>query len=193
MPRERIAALHDARRVEHARECTLARVELAELNALGEREFVARLGSVFEHSPWVARQAFAARPFSSVDDLHKAMMSSVRAASTQQQLALVRAHPELSGAEAREGSLTLDSSSEQGRLGFTSLTRTELRKMAELNRRYREKHGFPCIVALRLHATRGSVMEEMARRIDNETGAELAAALEQIAHITRARLERWAS
>ena len=193
MPRERIAALHDARRVEHARECTLARVELAELNALGEREFVARLGGVFEHSPWVARQAFAARPFSSVNDLHKAMMSSVRAASTQQQLALVRAHPELSGAEAREGSLTVDSSSEQGRLGFTSLTRTELRKMAELNRRYREKHGFPCIVALRLHATRGSVMEEMARRIDNETGAELAAALEQIAHITRARLERWAS
>jgi OHCU decarboxylase len=168
-------------------------VELAELNALGEREFVARLGGVFEHSPWVARQAFAARPFSSVDDLHKAMMSSVRAASTQQQLALVRAHPELSGAEAREGSLTVDSSSEQGRLGFTSLTRTELRKMAELNRRYREKHGFPCIVALRLHATRGSVMEEMARRIDNDTGAELTAALEQIAHITRGRLERWAS
>jgi len=92
MPRERIAALQDARRVEHARECTLARVELAGLNALGEREFVALLGAVFEHSPWVAQQAFAARPFSSVDELHKAMMASVRAASRQQQLALASSH-----------------------------------------------------------------------------------------------------
>jgi 2-oxo-4-hydroxy-4-carboxy-5-ureidoimidazoline decarboxylase len=193
MPRERIAALQDARRVEHARECTLARVELAELNALGEREFVALLGGVFERSPWVAQQAFAARPFASVDDLHKAMMSVVGAAGRQQQLALVRAHPELAGAEASAGSLTVDSSSEQARLGFTRLSREELLRMAELNRRYREKHGFPCIVALRLHATRASVFQEMKKRVDNTTEAELQAALEQIGHITRGRLEKWAS
>ena len=193
MPRERIAALQDARRVEHARECTLARVELAELNALGEREFVALLGGIFEHSPWVAQQAFAARPFSSLDGLHAAMMGAVRAADRQQQLALVRAHPELAGAEAKQGRLTVDSSSEQARLGFTSLSREEVLKMAELNRRYRDRHGFPCVVALRLHATRASVMEEMARRTEQPTEVELAAALEQIGHITRGRLERWAS
>jgi chitin deacetylase len=168
-------------------------VELAELNALGEREFVALLGEVFEHSPWVARQAFAARPFSSLDGLHATMMAALRAAGRQQQLALVRAHPELAGVEANEGRLTVDSSSEQSRLGFTSLSRDEVLRMAELNRRYRDKHGFPCIVALRLHATRRSVMEEMARRIDNQTDAELAAALEQIGHITRGRLGKWAS
>ncbi|HEX2199406.1 MAG TPA: 2-oxo-4-hydroxy-4-carboxy-5-ureidoimidazoline decarboxylase [Burkholderiales bacterium] len=168
-------------------------MELAELNALGEREFVARLGGIFEHSPWVAQQAFAARPFSSVDALHAAMMAAVRAASRPQQLALARAHPELAGVEAQAGRLTQDSSSEQARLGFTSLSRDEVLKMAELNRRYRERHGFPCIVALRLHATRDSVMEEMARRIDHPTDTELAAALEQIGHITRGRLQRWAS
>jgi 2-oxo-4-hydroxy-4-carboxy-5-ureidoimidazoline decarboxylase len=193
MPRKRIAALHDARRVEHARECTLAYVELAELNALGEREFVALLGGVFEHSPWVAQAAYAARPFSSVDQLHEAMMSAVRAAGRQQQLALVRAHPELAGAEAMHGSLTAGSSSEQARLGFTSLSRPEAGEMAQLNRRYRDKHGFPCIVALRLHATRESVMREMARRVGNDTEAELAAALEQVGHITRGRLQQWAS
>jgi OHCU decarboxylase len=168
-------------------------VELAELNALGEREFVALLGGVFEHSPWVAQQAFAARPFSSVGGLHEAMMAAVRAAGRQRQLALVRAHPELAGAEAKEGRLTLDSSSEQARLGFTRLSREELIRMTQLNRQYRDKHGFPCIVALRLHATRASVMEEMERRIGNETAAELAAALEQIGHITRGRLQKWAS
>jgi OHCU decarboxylase len=167
-------------------------VELAELNALGEREFVALLGGIFEHSPWVAQQAFAARPFSSLDGLHAAMMAAVRAAGRQQQFALVRAHPELAGAEAKAGRLTADSSSEQARLGFTSLSRDEVLKMAELNRRYRDRHGFPCIVALRLHATRGSVMEEMARRVDNPTDVELAAAVDQIGHITRGRLDRWA-
>jgi 2-oxo-4-hydroxy-4-carboxy-5-ureidoimidazoline decarboxylase len=168
-------------------------VELAELNALGEREFVALLGGIFEHSPWVAQQAFAARPFSSLDGLHAAMMAAVRAAPRQQQLALVRAHPELAGAEAVAGRLTADSSSEQARLGFTSLSRDEVLKMAELNRRYRDRHGFPCIVALRLHATRGSVMDEIARRVESPTDVELAAALEQIGHITRGRLDQWAS
>jgi OHCU decarboxylase len=167
-------------------------VELSELNALGEREFVALLGGVFEHSPWVARQAYAARPFASVEALHAAMMGAVRAAGRERQLALVRAHPELAGAEAKEGRLTQHSSGEQARLGLTALSRDEFLGMAELNRRYREKHGFPCIVALRLHATRESVMAEMQRRIGNDTEIELSAALEQVGHITRGRLEKWA-
>ena len=168
-------------------------MELAELNALGEREFVALLGEVFEHSPWVATEAHGARPFASLDELHGAMMCAVRAAPRERQLALVRAHPELAGAEAEQGRLTADSSGEQARLGFTALSREEFLKMKDLNQRYRERHGFPCIIALRLHATRGDVMREMARRAGNDTEAELAAALEQIGHITRGRLEKkWA-
>jgi chitin deacetylase len=121
------------------------------------------------------------------------MMAAVRAADRQQQLALLRAHPELAGAEAKEGTLTVESSGEQARLGFTRLSREEFLRMTQLNRQYREKHGFPCIVALRLHATRASVMQEMERRIGNQTAAELAAALEQVGHITRGRLAKWAS
>lgn len=152
--------------------------------------FVARYGGVFEHSPWVAEAAWERGPFASLDDLHRAMMAVVREASRQRQLALVRAHPELAGREAGAGTLTADSSSEQARLGFTALSREELRKVADLNRAYREKFGFPCIVALRLHATRESVMAEMARRLGNETDAELEEALEQIGDITRGRLAK---
>jgi OHCU decarboxylase len=151
---------------------------------------LADLRGVFEHSPWVAERAWPRGPFGSVDALHAAMMEVVRAASREEQLALVRAHPELAGAEAREGALTADSSSEQGRLGFTALSRTELLEMADLNRNYREKFGFPCIVALRLHASRTSVMEEMRRRLGNNAESELKTALEQIGHITRGRLEK---
>jgi len=171
-------------------ECTLACVELTEANALGEREFVERFGSVFEHSPWVAQRAWAKRPFGSVDALHQAMMQAVARAKKEEQLALLRAHPELAGAEAKEGALTADSSSEQGRLGFTRLSHEQFLKMQKLNRRYRERHGFPCIVALRLHPTRESVTAEMERRVENDSESEMKHALEQVGHITRGRLQK---
>jgi OHCU decarboxylase len=161
-------------------------VALEELNSLSKREFVARLGGVFEHSPWIAERAWHKRPFRSLDALHATMMDVIRNETREKQVALVRAHPELAGAEA----LTVDSSSEQGRLGFNALSRKELEGMHDLNRRYREKFGFPCIVALRLHQDRNSVMTEMRRRLGNDAPTELASALEQIGHITRGRLEK---
>jgi 2-oxo-4-hydroxy-4-carboxy-5-ureidoimidazoline decarboxylase len=163
-------------------------VELAQLNALGPDEFVAQFGGVFEHSPWVAQRAWQRRPFSSFEALHAAMMSEVREAQLDEQLSLVRAHPELAGREARDGALTAESSAEQARLGFTALSRDELQEIAELNRSYREKFSFPCIVALRLHATRESVTSEMRRRLGNDAVTELRNALEQIGQITRGRL-----
>ena len=159
---------------------------LEELNSLSKREFVARLGGVFEHSPWIAERAWHKRPFRSLETLHATMMDVIRNQTREKQVALVRAHPELAGAEA----LTVDSSSEQGRLGFNALSRKELEEMNDLNRRYRDKFGFPCIVALRLHQERGSVMAEMRRRLGNDAPTELANALEQIGHITRGRLQK---
>jgi len=152
--------------------------------------FVARFGGVFEHSPWVAERVWPRGPFASVEALHGEMMHTVRNARRAEILALIRAHPELAGREAKEGGLTADSSGEQGRLGFTSLSREEFVKMQALNRTYRDRFGFPCIVALRLHASRASVMADMERRLGNNADDELRTALEQIGHITRGRLER---
>lgn len=160
------------------------------VNRLDLAAWLRRFGAVFENSPWVAEAAWGRRPFASLDALHGAMMNAVQLAGQEKQLALVRAHPELAGGEA----LTVDSSSEQGRLGFNALSREEVETMSSLNRRYREKFGFPCIVALRLHANRASVMREMERRLGNNAETELATALEQIGHIGRGRLEKlWAS
>ena len=157
---------------------------LEDVNSLGKVEFVARLGGVFEHSPWIAERAWHRRPFHSVEELHRAMLDAV--SSDEEKLKLVRAHPELACGDA----LTLDSTSEQGRLGFNRLSRIEREEMDRLNRSYRDKFGFPCIVALRLHQDRASVMAEMARRLQREPDAELRAAMEQIGHITRGRLEK---
>lgn len=152
------------------------------------------LRGVFEHSPWVAERAWRKAPFASRQALHEALMAEVERASREEQLALIRAHPELAGREAGDGTLTPDSSSEQGRLGFTRLTREEFLEMQDLNLRYREKFGFPCIVALRRHQSRDSVMQEMQARLDNSRETELNRALEEIGHIARGRLEKlWAS
>jgi 2-oxo-4-hydroxy-4-carboxy-5-ureidoimidazoline decarboxylase len=158
----------------------------AELSSLGKSDFVARFGGVFEHSPWVAERAWQRRPFASVDALHRAMLGAMDAASREEQLSLIRAHPELAGGEA----LTVASTSEQARLGFDRLSKNELEQMNDLNRRYREKFGFPCIVALKLHRDRQSVMAEMAGRLNNAQAVEIRNALEQIGHIARGRLEK---
>jgi OHCU decarboxylase len=165
-------------------------MNLTEANGLGLEQFVARFGGVFEHSPWVAQEAWKRRPFGSVDDLFRSMSESVQDAPEEKQLALIRAHPELAGREAVKRALAADSSSEQARLGFLSLDRSHLEQMKELNRTYRQRFGIPCIVALRLHSNRASVMAEMQRRLGNTLQAEMANALEQIGHIARGRLEK---
>ena len=163
---------------------------LDDLNRLPAAGFHAALAQVFEHSPWVAEAAAGSRPFRDVDALHAAMLGAVRTAGRERELALIRAHPELAGRESVDGSLTADSSTEQGRLGFTALTRDEFNRMAALNRAYRERFGFPCIIALALHEDRASVMRTFEQRLHNETETEIANALEQIGHITRSRLKR---
>lgn len=165
-------------------------MNLVEVNALTLEQFVARFGGVFEHSPWVAERAWQARPFASLENLCQIMAKKVQAAAPAEQLALIRAHPELAGREAMGGKLTVDSSSEQGRLGFMNLDRSHFERLAELNRRYRQRFGFPCIVALKLHANRASVMAEMRRRLGNTPRAERTAALQQIGHIARGRLDK---
>ena len=167
---------------------TNARPTLNELNALDRGAFTALLGDIFEHSPWVAERAWTARPFDNVAALHAAMAQAVRVASPAEQLALIRTHPELAGREAAAGTLTDSSTGEQKRLGFTALTRAEFERITGINRSYREKFGFPCIVALKLHASRASVMDEMERRVASDAETERRTALEQIAHIGRGRL-----
>jgi 2-oxo-4-hydroxy-4-carboxy-5-ureidoimidazoline decarboxylase len=169
---------------------TIETTTLAQINAAGETRLHALLGGVFEHSPWVAAQAYGARPFSSLDALHGAMMAVVMAAPRDQQLTLIRAHPELAGREAVAGAMTADSTSEQGRLGLTALPPAEFARITALNQAYRRKFGFPCIVALKLHASQATVLDEMERRLNNGMETEMANALAQIGHITRGRLDK---
>jgi 2-oxo-4-hydroxy-4-carboxy-5-ureidoimidazoline decarboxylase len=157
------------------------------LNALSEPAFVAALANVFEHSPWVAQRAAAARPFADVDALHAAMCAALDASSDAAQLALIRAHPELTGRAAVREGWTPESAREQGGAGLTDCSPTEYAELVRLNTVYRERFGFPFILAVRGYDRQG-VLAELARRVHNSREDERRESLAQIARIARLRL-----
>ena len=156
------------------------------LNALPRDAFVTRLGSIYEHSPWVAERSFEARPFASLEALHAAMQSAMLAATADEQMALIRAHPELAGRLAA-AQLTEQSRKEQAGSGLDRVTPKERARMQGLNDRYREKFGFPFIVAVK-GMTRQDILAIFERRLGNDPELEFDTAISQIHRIASFRL-----
>jgi 2-oxo-4-hydroxy-4-carboxy-5-ureidoimidazoline decarboxylase len=161
--------------------------QLDYLNTCAPDAFVAALGEIFEHSPWVAQTAEAHRPFPTVAALHDAMMAAIRAAPTDRKLAFLQAHPELGSKLGRAPDLTQASRDEQGSLGLDRLSDEEFERFNQLNRLYREKFGFPFIISVGRH-TRDSILRQFERRVRHEKDAEFANAINEIGLITRLRL-----
>lgn len=166
----------------------IALSDLAALNRLDRDAFVARLGSVFEHAEWVAEAAFPARPFASVEALHAAMMRAVRTAPENRRLAFLNGHPELAGPEARARAMTAESAEEQGGAGLDRLSQADAATFDRLNAAYRERFGFPFIVAVRNRSLR-EILALFEARLLRSRAEEEATALDEIAAITRMRLD----
>ena len=162
-------------------------MNLEELNRLDERAFAATLGGIYEHSPWVAAGAAHQRPFASVEALAAAMAAVVAGAGEARQLALIRAHPELAGKAMVRNELTADSTGEQTGAGLTDCSPAEFARLADLNRRYNVKFGFPFILAVK-GFDRAGVIAEFARRVESDRATEFAESLRQIDRIARLRL-----
>jgi 2-oxo-4-hydroxy-4-carboxy-5-ureidoimidazoline decarboxylase len=141
------------------------------------------MSALFEHSPWVEARADA-RPSSG--DRHADLMTVVRESTAEEQLALIRAHPELAGKAAV--ALTQASAAEQASAGLDRLTRAEFDRFHALNAAYREKFGFPFIICVRL-TDKAGILAAMERRLANDRDTEIAAALDEIGKIVRLRLE----
>ena len=162
-------------------------MKLADLNEAAAEDFVAALGAVFEHSPWIAEAARAARPFASRQALHEAMLAVIDRAGEAAQLALIRAHPDLAGKAARAGALGAHSSREQAGAGLDRLSDPEFERFHRLNRAYRERFGFPFVIAVRDH-TKKSILDAFQARLANDPAAERAEALRNIGLIGQFRL-----
>lgn len=157
---------------------------LAELNACDCERFVESIGWVFEHSPWVAERAWRARPFASFDALHAALDHAMTTATRDEQLALLRAHPDL-GTRAR---MTDSSAAEQAGVGLDRMAPEPFARLQRLNAAYTQKFAFPF-----LFAVRGSTADQMLAALDQRLGRtaaeEFDEALRQVSRIARFRLE----
>ena len=167
----------------------MTRISLQELNAAADADFVAALGDIFEHAPWVAEAVRGQRPFTSLTALHAAMVAAVRAATPAQRLALIKGHPDLAGKAARAGLLTVDSKAEQSSAGLDRLSDEEFARFHRLNDAYRGKFGIPFIVCVRRHG-KESILRQFELRLENDTVAETEAALGEIFRITALRLDQ---
>jgi OHCU decarboxylase len=162
-------------------------ISLSALNSCSPVEFVAALGGIFEHSPWVAERVVGLRPFSSRVTLHEGMCEAVMRASADEQLALIRAHPELAGRSAARGELTVDSTREQKGAGLADCTADDLARIRTLNAQYQQRFGFPFVLAVKGHHT-ASIIAAFERRVNHEVAAERVVALNQIGRIAGFRL-----
>jgi 2-oxo-4-hydroxy-4-carboxy-5-ureidoimidazoline decarboxylase len=155
-----------------------------QINSLSREQFVATLGWMFEHSPWVAERAWAMVPFSDLGQLHGAMRQVVSSASKEEQLALLRAHPDL-GERAR---MSNASSKEQSGAGLDNLSSDEYQRLKLLNTEYREKFGFPFLYAVK-GSTKYDILQVLEQRLKNNATEEFHQALEQVYRIALFRLQ----
>jgi 2-oxo-4-hydroxy-4-carboxy-5-ureidoimidazoline decarboxylase len=156
---------------------------IAQLNDMSQIEFVGTLGAVFENTPAIAHHTWYQRPFTNLTDLHQAMLQVVSHLSKTEQLALIRAHPDL-GSKTKMADASVQ---EQAGAGLNWLTPGEYGRFQALNQAYKEKFNFPFILAVRNH-TKTSILEAFEQRLQHSGEVEIQQALTEIAKIAEFRL-----
>ena len=156
---------------------------------MSERQFVDRFGGIYEHSPWVAeRAARVLDDTATIEQIASIMADCVDNADVEQQLALIRAHPDLAGRAQIAGELTAESSEEQTSAGLDRCTPGEYERFQALNARYKDKFGFPFVMAVR-GSDRGQILAAFEQRLQHDYATEFETALSEIHKIARLRLE----
>ena len=156
---------------------------IATLNQMSQSKFMEALGSIFEHTPEIAAQAWQERPFDDVTNLHQVMTAIVENMSESDQLKLIRAHPDL-GSKFKMAEASVQ---EQSTVGLDQLSSDEYSRFQQLNDAYKQKFGFPFIIAVRNH-TKDSILAAFEQRLENTIALERKQAIAEIIEIARWRL-----
>ncbi|MCM3783765.1 2-oxo-4-hydroxy-4-carboxy-5-ureidoimidazoline decarboxylase [Neobacillus mesonae] len=157
-----------------------------DINSFTKTQFVEAFGALFEHSSWVAELAYDKKPFESIKQMHEIMKSSVEAAGKEQQLILLKYHPDLGAKIA----MSDHSVNEQAGAGLQALSENQHSVLSELNRKYTETFDFPFIIAVK-GKTANEIIEAIKMRVHNSYESEFSTALRQVYLISWYRLEAW--
>lgn len=176
-------------RLRHMTETTKSKPGIIDTSPARD-SFVKKFGSVYEHSPWVAETVFDTQPKESLDDpaqLQNAMRAAVEHSSPERKLHLIRQHPDLADPAAKAGKLSAMSNQEQSNAGLTQTSPEEAKRFAELNTAYKDKFGFPFVVAVK-GLDREQILSAFKKRLNNDNTQEMRTALDQIHRIASFRL-----
>ena len=157
---------------------------------LSQDEFVAHYGDIYEHSSWVAEAAWQQglnEAHDAPEALAEKMGHILQQAPSEQQIAVIQAHPDLAGKAAMAGELTQDSRHEQAGAGLDQCSPEEFARFEALNDTYKKKFGFPFVIAVK-GLDRRAILAAFEKRLDNEAVTERKTAIEQIICIARFRL-----
>lgn len=167
----------------------IKKLTVNQINQMSQSEFVECFGGIYEHSDWVAKQAWLAAPFDDFDAVLTSLANVVSQSDDSTKLALLRAHPQLSGRVSERHQLTNASQAEQKSVGLNELTSEQADWLAQYNALYYKAFGFPFIIAVKNH-TQAQIFQQMENRVNNCVDDELKTALEQVDEIARIRLSQ---
>ena len=157
---------------------------IAQINQMSQEEFTKALGEIWEDTPEIAQQSWQAKPFANVESLYQEMVAVVNKMNDEEQLALIKAHPDL-GSKAKMAEASVQ---EQAGVGLDRLSEAEYQRFQTLNQAYKDKFGFPFIVAVKYH-TKETILEAFETRLENNLDQEKQQALTEISKIARIRLD----
>ncbi len=135
--------------------------------------FVAALSGIFEHSPWVAEAALAKRPFASIDAASRRHGDRIVDHGRRSAATCVDQRPPgacRQGCCARRTHARVHARAE--RRGPRSCTQEEFDRLQALNAAYREKFGFPFILAVRGFDRHG-IIANFEARLNHSRDVEL--------------------
>ena len=152
------------------------------INQLNKSDFLSIFGNIFEKTEWIAEKVFDLKPFKSNDDLFSKMINLYEICDKEQILIILNSHPEL----AVEKKLTKDSSNEQSGASLNECTFEEFEEFKKLNIEYREKFGFPFIIAVK-GKNKNNILNDFRKRIQNDLNSEFEEAKKQVIKIASFR------
>lgn len=163
-----------------------------EINQLEQAAFIDLLGAIYEETPEIAKRVWRNsrdspsknRPFNSLLHLHQKMAAIVERMTLPEQLALIRAHPEL-GASVKMAEASVR---EQAGAGLNQMSETERERIEELNAAYQSKFGFPFVMAVKGFG-KEEILMAFEERLRGEGEEERERAIAEINKIARLRLE----
>lgn len=161
---------------------------IQDINKMDDAVYLTTFSPLFNADPWVLEESSQKRPFTGFVDMFENLIDIIKVSDHKTQLSLIEDHPDLACPSARAGSIAAASQEEQKSSGLNSCTEEEAVKLTALNKQYREKFGFPFLLAVKGY-DKAAIFTEIEDRINNDPATEFNIAMQQYYKVVMLRMQ----